>query len=120
VRRPIAGTAVYAATKAGVEGFSRALAFEVGEDGVRVNVVSPALVRSNIWVTAGMPQDAYDRLLAQRGVEYPLGRAGEPADVAEIVRFLISPQASWITGTVIPVDGGSALGSVQRNAKAHS
>lgn len=112
VRLPIAGTSVYAATKAGIEGFSRSLAFEVGPLGIRVNVVAPSLVRSNIWLRAGMSQQSYDNMLIARGAEFPLGRTGEPEDVAGIVRFLVAPQANWITGAVIPVDGGSTLGRV--------
>jgi len=115
VHAPIAGTSVYAATKAGVEGFSRALAFELGPDQIRVNVVVPSLVRSNIWLAAGMSRAAYGRMLAERGSEYPLGRAGEPEDVAGMVRFLVSAAANWITGAIIPVDGGRLLGTVKRN-----
>lgn len=110
VRLPIVGTSVYAATKAGIEGFSRSLAFEVGPLGIRVNVVAPSLVRSTIWLRAGMSQEAYDNMLKARGAEFPLGRTGEPEDVAGMVRFLVGPQAQWITGAVIPVDGGSTLG----------
>jgi len=115
VHAPIAGKSVYAATKAGVEGFSRALAFELGPDQIRVNVVVPSLVRSNIWLATGMSRAAYGRMLAERGSEYPLGRAGEPEDVAGMVRFLVSAAANWITGAIIPVDGGRLLGTVKRN-----
>jgi len=118
VRTPVVGASVYAAAKAGVEGFSRALAFEVGPLGIRVNVVAPSLVRSNIWLSAGMSPEVYERMLVDRGGEYPLGRAGEPEDVAALVRFLVTPQASWITGAVIPVDGGSTLGRVQPGASS--
>jgi NAD(P)-dependent dehydrogenase (short-subunit alcohol dehydrogenase family) len=114
--RPIAGTAVYAATKAAVEGFGRALAFELGAFKIRVNTIAPALVRSDIWTASGMAPEIYDRMLAAKGAEYPLGRTGEPEDVSEIVRFLISDKASWITGAVIPVDGGSTLGLVKKHA----
>jgi NAD(P)-dependent dehydrogenase (short-subunit alcohol dehydrogenase family) len=116
VRAPMAGTSVYAATKAGVEAFSQALAFEVGVDGIRVNVVAPSLVRSNIWLAAGMSAETYERTLAERGAEYPLGRAGEPEDVAGIVRFLVASEASWITGVVLPVDGGRSLGVTKRGS----
>jgi NAD(P)-dependent dehydrogenase (short-subunit alcohol dehydrogenase family) len=116
VHAPIPGTTVYAATKAGVEGFSRALAFELGPERVRVNVIVPSLVRSNIWLAVGMTSDTYERLLAERGREYPLGRTGEPEDVAAMVRFLVSGAASWITGAVIPVDGGRLLGTVKPRA----
>lgn len=115
VRRPVAGTAVYAAAKAGVEGFTRAMALELGPAGVRVNCVAPSLVRSDIWISAGMTPARYEQMLAERGAEYPLGRVGEPQDIANLVAFIISPQAAWITGAVIPVDGGSSIGSVKRN-----
>ena len=87
VRLPVAGASVYAATKAGVEGFSRALALEVGPLGIRVNVVAPSLVRSNIWLAAGMSRESYERMLKDCGAKYPLGRTGEPEDVAGIVRL---------------------------------
>jgi NAD(P)-dependent dehydrogenase (short-subunit alcohol dehydrogenase family) len=83
---------------------------------VRVNVIVPSLTRSNIWLAAGMTSDTYERLLVVRGREYPLGRVGEPEDVAAMVRFLVSGAASWITGAIIPVDGGRSLGTVKRNA----
>ena len=106
VHAPIGGTTVYAATKAGVEGFSRALAFELGPEQVRVNVIVPSLTRSNIWLAAGMSGDTYERLLVERGREYPLGRTGEPEDVAAMVRFLVSDAAGYLTGQVLGVDGG--------------
>ncbi len=114
VRRPIAGTAVYAAAKAGVEGFTRAMALELGPAGVRMNCVAPALVRSDIWTSAGMAPERYERMLAERGAEFPLGRVGEPQDVANLVSFLVSSRADWITGAIIPLDGGSTLGVVKR------
>lgn len=109
--RPMPGTSAYAASKGGVEAYSLALATELAPDGVRVNVVRPALVRSEIWLRSGMAEDAYTELLEQRGTEYPLGRIGEPSDVACAVAYLVSAAASWITGIILPVDGGSGLGS---------
>jgi NAD(P)-dependent dehydrogenase (short-subunit alcohol dehydrogenase family) len=115
VRRPVAGTSVYAAAKAGVEGFTRVMALELGPAGVRVNCVAPALVRSDIWTSAGMPPERYEKLLAERAAEYPLGRVGEPEDIASLVSFIVSSRADWITGAVIPIDGGSTLGAVKRS-----
>jgi NAD(P)-dependent dehydrogenase (short-subunit alcohol dehydrogenase family) len=101
------GSAVYVATKAAIEGFTRALAVELGPAGVRVNAVVPALVDSEIYTAAGMPDEAYQALKARRATTYPLGRIGRPADVAAMVRFLASDEAQWITGICCPVDGGS-------------
>jgi NAD(P)-dependent dehydrogenase (short-subunit alcohol dehydrogenase family) len=109
--RPIRGTSVYAATKGAIEALTRALAVELGPDLVRVNCVVPALVRSDIWLAAGMPKPDYDKLIDQRGATYPLGRIGEPQDIAELVEFLLSPRAAWLTGTCIPADGGNLVGS---------
>lgn len=113
-QRPGPGVAVYAASKGGIEAFTRALAIEVAPDGVRVNVVAPALVRTEIYQTAGVDPDSYAALVSQRAREYPLGRVGEPEDVAELVSFLASERASWLTGGCYPVDGGSGVNSVSR------
>ena len=105
-----AGTAVYSATKGAVDSLTRALAVELGPAGVRVNCVRPALVRSELHISRGMDPGVYEEFLASRGGSYPLGRAGEPGDVAGLVSFLLSDEASWITGAVMDVDGGYSAG----------
>lgn len=109
VQRPRPGSVAYSASKGGVEAFTKALAIEVAEAGVRVNCVAPSLIRSEIYVAAGMPRESYEKLLQARPREVPLGRVGEPEDVAELVAYLVSPRASWLTGLCIPVDGGALL-----------
>ncbi|WP_298328723.1 SDR family oxidoreductase [Haloactinopolyspora sp.] len=106
---PQHGTSAYAAAKGGVEAFTKALALELAPGGVRVNAVRPALVESRIWINAGMDPKKYRALLEQRAAEYPLGRVGQPEDIAAAVAFLVSAEAAWITGIVLPVDGGGGL-----------
>lgn len=108
--RPAVGTSIYAATKGGVEAFTKSLAFEAGPAGVRVNAIAPSLVRSDIWTTAGMSPTAYETMLQEIGRQYPLGRTGEVEEAAELTAFLVSPRAAWMTGAIIPLDGGSTLG----------
>lgn len=118
--RPLPGRAVYAATKGAIESLTRSLAMDYGPHGVRVNAVAPSVVRTGIWRTAGLDEEAQQRMLRERGATYPLGRIGEPEDVADAVRFLASERARWITGCVMPVDGGSTLGSIGKMASPGS
>ena len=104
--QPISGTTLYAASKGGVESYSRALAVELGLRGkVRVNVICPGLVETEML--RGMPNA--DALIAERKTHYPLGRLGRPADIAALVSFLASDNSSWLTGAVIAVDGGASV-----------
>jgi 3-oxoacyl-[acyl-carrier protein] reductase len=93
----------YAATKAGIIGMSKALAKEVGPYGIRVNVVAPGFIETDM--TASVAEKARERLT--RSVA--LGRPGQVQHVADAVAFLLSDQASYITGHVLHVDGGIAL-----------
>ncbi|HEU0195841.1 MAG TPA: 3-oxoacyl-ACP reductase FabG [Nevskiaceae bacterium] len=94
------GQANYAAAKAGLAGFSRALAKEVGRRGVTVNVVAPGFVETDM--TAGLDEKARTALLSQ----VPAGRLGAVADVAAAVAFLVSDEAGYISGETLHVNGG--------------
>ena len=108
-QRPRAGSVAYTATKGAIEAFTRALAIEAAEHGVRVNCIAPALVRSDIYIAAGMSPANYDDLLKARAAEFPLKRVGEPEDVCSLVSYLVADRANWITGQILAVDGGALL-----------
>jgi 3-oxoacyl-[acyl-carrier protein] reductase len=97
------GQTNYGASKAGIIGFTKSLARELGSRGVRANVVAPGYVRSQL--TEVLPEEATAAMLGNT----PLGRLGDPADVAGAVRFLCSDEASFITGDVLLVDGGLGM-----------
>jgi 3-oxoacyl-[acyl-carrier protein] reductase len=97
------GQTNYAASKAGIIGFTKSLARELGSRGVRANVVAPGYVRTRL--TEVLPDEAKQAMLTNT----PLGRLGEPGDVAGAVRFLCSDEASFITGEVLLVDGGLGM-----------
>jgi 3-oxoacyl-[acyl-carrier protein] reductase len=97
------GQTNYAASKAGIIGFTKSLARELGSRGVRANVVAPGYVKTQL--TDVLPEEATEAMLSNT----PLGRLGEPEDVAGAVRFLCSDEASFITGEVLLVDGGLGM-----------
>jgi 3-oxoacyl-[acyl-carrier protein] reductase len=93
------GSAGYAAAKAGMDGLMRTIAVEVGHAGVTVNSVAPG------WIATGsqLPEEA------AAGVHTPIGRSGTPAEVGEVIAFLASERASYVTGALIVIDGGNTL-----------
>ena len=95
-----AGQANYAATKAGLVGFSKALAREVATRGITVNVFAPGMIDTDM--IAGLAKPARETMLAK----IPLGRLGTPEDIARAVGFLASDEAAYITGHVLAVNGG--------------
>ena len=95
-----AGQANYAAAKAGIIAFSKSLAKEIGSRGVTVNVVAPGFIDTDM--TRELPEDAKNAMLGQ----IALGRFGEPADIARAVAFLAGPNAAYITGETLHVNGG--------------
>ncbi|MFN3652922.1 MAG: 3-oxoacyl-[acyl-carrier-protein] reductase [Armatimonadota bacterium] len=95
-----AGQANYAASKAGIIGLTKSTAKEVGSRGITCNAVAPGWIRTRM--TEALPQDLAEKVLPQ----IPLGRLGEPEDVAGVVTFLCSDAAAYVTGQVLVVDGG--------------
>jgi 3-oxoacyl-[acyl-carrier protein] reductase len=98
-----AGQVNYAASKAGLIGFTKALALEVASRGITVNAVAPGLIETDM--TRAISEGAHDEWAAR----IPLGRLGTPADVASAVAFLASDEAAYITGHVLAVNGGMYL-----------
>lgn len=98
-----AGQANYAASKAGMIGFSKSMAKEVASRNIRVNVVAPGYILTDM--TGGLPE----AVLAKISAETPLGRGGSPEEIASAVIFLASSAASYITGEVLKVDGGMVM-----------
>jgi 3-oxoacyl-[acyl-carrier protein] reductase len=96
------GASLYGATKAGLSAFTRYLAAELAEQGIRVNAVAPGYIAVPMSASMQSVSGGEDALIAQT----PLGRLGTPAEMAEVVEFLISDRASYITGTTLMADGG--------------
>lgn len=102
------GNEAYSAAKAGVINLTKGIAVRYGSHGIRCNAIAPGTIRTPIW------QERVDRdpAVFQRLVKwYPLGRVGEPEDIANAAMFLASDDAAWITGTVLTVDGGLLAGN---------
>jgi 3-oxoacyl-[acyl-carrier protein] reductase len=99
-----AGQTNYSASKAGIEGFTRSLAKEIGSRGITVNAVAPGFIDTDM--TRDLPAQQTDALLAQ----IPLGRLGQPDEIAAVVGFLVSASGGYITGETVHVNGGMYMG----------
>lgn len=111
-RRPYANLAPYCVAKAGLDMLTECLALELAPHGVRVNAINPGVVVSNLHRATGTVPD-YAAFLERSKHTHPLGFVGEPQDAAELIAFLVSDRARWITGGLYALDGGRALTSLR-------
>jgi NAD(P)-dependent dehydrogenase (short-subunit alcohol dehydrogenase family) len=107
--RSFPGVLAYCVSKAAVDQLTRCAAIEMAPHGVRVNAVNPGVTVTNLHRRSGMDEAQYAAFLERSKTTHPLGRPGDPADVAALILFLASDRASWMTGETIPIDGGRHL-----------
>jgi len=98
----------YCVSKAGIDQLTKCAALELAPFGVRVNAVNPGVVITNLHRRGGMAEEAYEKFLEHSKTTHPLGRGGRPEEVANLIYFLASDKASWITGITYAIDGGRA------------
>ena len=106
--RAFPGVLAYCVSKAGVDQLTRCAALELAPKGVRVNAVNPGVVVTQIHRRGGMGEEKYEGFLEHSKTTHPLGRVGTAEEVAELILFLASDRASWITGATYSIDGGRA------------
>lgn len=107
--RSFPGVLAYCVSKAGLDQLTRCAALELAAKGVRVNAVNPGVVVTEIHKRGGMNQEQYAAFLDHSKTTHPLGRVGEAREIAELICFLASERATWITGATYSIDGGRAL-----------
>lgn len=107
--RAFPGVLAYCVSKAGVDQLTRCAALELAPHGVRVNAVNPGVVVTNLHRRSGLNEEKYAAFLDRSKQTHPLGRPGDPKEIAELIWFLASDRASWITGETISIDGGRHL-----------
>ncbi len=106
--RAFPGVLAYCVSKAGLDQLTRCAALELAAKGVRVNAVNPGVVVTEIHKRGGMSEENYSAFLERSKSTHPLGRVGEAQEVAELILFLASEHAGWITGATYSIDGGRA------------
>jgi NAD(P)-dependent dehydrogenase (short-subunit alcohol dehydrogenase family) len=107
--RSFPGVLAYCVSKAGLDQLTRCAALELAAKGVRVNAVNPGVVVTEIHKRGGMDEADYEKFLEHSKTTHPLGRVGDPSEIAELVFYLASERAAWITGATYQIDGGRAL-----------
>lgn len=107
--RSFPGVLAYCVSKAGVDHLTRCAALEMAPIGVRVNAVNPGVTVTNLHRRGGMGETQYAAFLERSKETHPLGRPGQPQEIAELILFLASDRAGWMTGETIPIDGGRHL-----------
>jgi NAD(P)-dependent dehydrogenase (short-subunit alcohol dehydrogenase family) len=107
--RSFPGVLAYCVSKAGLDQLTRCAALELAASGVRVNAVNPGVVVTEIHKRGGMSAPDYEKFLEHSKTTHPLGRVGDPREVADLVFYLASESAGWITGATYQIDGGRAL-----------
>ena len=103
-----ANAAHYAAAKGAIIGFTKSIAREKGKLGIRANAVAPGPIDTPLWRNA-VPADEIEAMMAKRSEVIPIGRLGQPAEVAQTIVYLLGPAASYITGQVVAIDGGETM-----------
>ena len=106
--RAFPGVLAYCVSKAALDQLTRCASLELAAKGVRVNAVNPGVVVTQIHKRGGMSEEAYGAFLEHSKTTHPLGRTGRPEEIASLVLFLASDEASWITGATYSIDGGRA------------
>jgi NAD(P)-dependent dehydrogenase (short-subunit alcohol dehydrogenase family) len=107
--RSFPGVLAYCVSKAAVDQLTRCAALELAAKGIRVNEVTPGVVVTELHRAGGMGDEAYAAFLEHSKTTHPLGRVGQPEEVADLIHFLASDRAGWITGATVSIDGGRAL-----------
>ncbi len=106
--RSFPGILAYCVSKAGLDQLTRCAALELAEQGIRVNAVNPGVVETRLHLNSGMDREAYRQFLEHSKSTHPLGRVGRPEEIADLILFLASESAGWITGATYSIDGGRA------------
>jgi NAD(P)-dependent dehydrogenase (short-subunit alcohol dehydrogenase family) len=106
--RAFPGVLAYCVSKAAVDQLTRCAALELAPKGVRVNAVNPGVTRTNLHLNSGMSTETYSAFVERSKTTHPLGRIGEPEEIADLIIFLASSKAGWITGGTYSIDGGRA------------